>query len=725
MKKLTVFLCGVLTSFFVLAQPPLPTVHLLQAGIGLTPSGKQQLIAYPERVLQKQVVSVHIGKVAGKSIVMLATKDNRLFTLSLNAPTRWRQVAQPDLRYGSYHVHDFLITPTGEYYLATSNGLYQSQHVVASPYRATLQQWQFHNNFLDSNLLHLQWVQQGKQKHPTVRAVAQNGAQYATQDQATLSPSLAKWPNISAVVNYGNGYVYVFLNDGRYLRADAKTGVLSDGYPASTSSGWSGVTEEEAKQIVAAVNYGNGKVYLFLKNNHYLRYDINTDRVDSGYPMVTSEHWHGITATWANNLVAAVSYGNGKVYFFANDGTYIRYDVAQDKVDAGYPAPTNASNWDGTTSKTGKQIVAAYSLASGIYGFLFAQGVAHIGRNIAMDAYFGAQPGGGVPTLYSNGNQQLPLYVAICPVGSDTTPISDDELSQVKQYLLINDANNNQEIGFNCERNGALYTYTKNDYQHGIGGSQYYALPTTFHLMANSGACRDPNLTRVIAVYLQSSSLDVSKAVYVHLNYFDAYDKVHTISTHDSSSNTTFRLHVPQTYSEQSFTTWANWLSYYSWTVALNWMYDINRYTFTRDLGNQGFYIGSLSDETGKDARMWSGPGTNYNLIQGLGGINDGQVNAANYDEGPLTTPEHERFNNSGDWTQLYNSQNYGAGESFYPGSAHTFYIGTWHGPGGSGNWGQHPYHHFKGFDNYGNPIDVSLRVCAGADASDGDCNMN
>ena len=60
-------------------------------------------------------------------------------------------------------------------------------------------------------------------------------------------------------------------------------------------------------------------------------------------------------------------------------------------------------------------------------------------------------------------------------------------------------------------------------------------------------------------------------------------------------------------------------------------MYDINSYTFTRDLGNQGFYIFSLSDETGKDARMWSGPGTNYNLIQGLGGINDGQVNAANY----------------------------------------------------------------------------------------------
>ena len=114
MQKLPVFLWGVLASFSVLAQPLLPTLHLLQAGIGITPSGKrQQLITYPESVLQKQVVSVHIGKVAGRAIVMLATHDNRLFTLSLNMPNRWHQVAQPDLRYGSYHVHDFIVTPTG------------------------------------------------------------------------------------------------------------------------------------------------------------------------------------------------------------------------------------------------------------------------------------------------------------------------------------------------------------------------------------------------------------------------------------------------------------------------------------------------------------------------------------------------------------------------------------------------------------------------------------
>ena len=69
--------------------------------------------------------------------------------------------------------------------------------------------------------------------------------------------------NISATVNYGNGYVYAFLNDGLYLRADAKTGVLSDGYPKTTSSKWPGVTDTQAKQIVAAVNDGNGKVYLF------------------------------------------------------------------------------------------------------------------------------------------------------------------------------------------------------------------------------------------------------------------------------------------------------------------------------------------------------------------------------------------------------------------------------------------------------------------------------
>jgi len=91
------------------------------------------------------------------------------------------------------------------------------------------------------------------------------------------------------------------------------------------------------------VVWNNGKAYFF-KGNQYIRYDIAADKADAGYPVPIKGNWPGLEA-FADGIDAVVNWGNGKAYFFKGN-QYIRYDIAADKADAGYPLPING-NWPG------------------------------------------------------------------------------------------------------------------------------------------------------------------------------------------------------------------------------------------------------------------------------------------------------------------------------------------------------------------------------------------
>jgi hypothetical protein len=46
-------------------------------------------------------------------------------------------------------------------------------------------------------------------------------------------------------------------------------------------------------------------------------------------------------------ITGALNGPGGKAQFFLSDGTYIRYDVAADRADPGYPKPVTDRTWPG------------------------------------------------------------------------------------------------------------------------------------------------------------------------------------------------------------------------------------------------------------------------------------------------------------------------------------------------------------------------------------------
>jgi hypothetical protein len=85
--------------------------------------------------------------------------------------------------------------------------------------------------------------------------------------------------------------------------------------------------------IDAALDWGNGKLYLF-KGSEYVRYDIAADKADDGYPQRIEASW---TRLWSEGYRRRGLTGEmARLTFFAETNTSLTI-IAADAVDSGYP----------------------------------------------------------------------------------------------------------------------------------------------------------------------------------------------------------------------------------------------------------------------------------------------------------------------------------------------------------------------------------------------------
>jgi hemopexin len=196
-----------------------------------------------------------------------------------------------------------------------------------------------------------------------------------TTDPGYPKPIAGNWPGLAeagfaqrvgAGVNWGNGKVYMFnlFMPDQYVRYDIGADRVDPGYPRPIAGNWPGVLEAgftSGHGVYACVKWGQNREFLFQRNK-YLPFDVGVDNVDAGYPLAIGGNWPGFAeAGFGESIDTAIRWWNGKAFFFLGN-QYIRYDIATDKVDAGYPLPI-AGNWPGMAEAGfGEGIQAAVEL---------------------------------------------------------------------------------------------------------------------------------------------------------------------------------------------------------------------------------------------------------------------------------------------------------------------------------------------------------------------------
>jgi len=190
---------------------------------------------------------------------------------------------------------------------------------------------------------------------------------------AMTAPVLMAQTYVTAAINWPGGKVQFFLSDGNYVRYDIAADHADEGYPKGVDdTTWPGLGFS-GRNIIGAFNGLNGKAYFFFSDGTYSRYDIAADHADAGYPQrVTDENWPGLGA-FGPSISGALNWTDNKVQIFINDGQYLRYDLTADKTDAGYPQKITNKNWPGL-EKYGTLITAAVNFQNGKAYFFLGDG---------------------------------------------------------------------------------------------------------------------------------------------------------------------------------------------------------------------------------------------------------------------------------------------------------------------------------------------------------------
>jgi hypothetical protein len=152
--------------------------------------------------------------------------------------------------------------------------------------------------------------------------------------------------DITAAMNVDDD-AYFFLSDGRYIKYDLKDFFMEKGYPRTVSNdNWSGLASH-AKDISAVLRYNETYAYFFLSDGRYLLYNLQKQQMSSDSPQsFDGSEWRGIELGNAH-IQSIFSWNNGKIYCFLSNQNYLRFDRYDRAFEPGYPRTISEETWPG------------------------------------------------------------------------------------------------------------------------------------------------------------------------------------------------------------------------------------------------------------------------------------------------------------------------------------------------------------------------------------------
>jgi len=175
----------------------------------------------------------------------------------------------------------------------------------------------------------------------------QGGTQNIASGWTGLASFAGGATNIDAAMNSGSGKVF-FFKGSLYSRFDIATKTMDSGYPKLIEGNWSGLSLFDGGSGDLDAILTDGTFAYFFKGQEYIKFDLTADETLARYPRDISQlTWEG-PHIWSGKIDAAMNLGNGKAFFF-KEGAYIRFDIADDSADNGYPKAIDGATWPGLT----------------------------------------------------------------------------------------------------------------------------------------------------------------------------------------------------------------------------------------------------------------------------------------------------------------------------------------------------------------------------------------
>ncbi|WP_434362908.1 hemopexin repeat-containing protein [Parasalinivibrio latis] len=200
---------------------------------------------------------------------------------------------------------------------------------------------------------------------------------------------ISEIPHVEAMHGWSNDRIYMFRSDNSYLRYSKTTDKTDVGYPKPINyTYWSGL-EDYKDSISGAFKLDDTTVIFFLNDGRYIEFDIPSDRARDGFPKNTADNWPGV-GPYATQISAAFRWNDAKVFFFLKNGTYLRYNTVNNQVDAGYPKNVDNSTWPGLEG-LGEKIISAIQWSDSV-GYIFFNNRTYVKYDITNDKTYSGYP---------------------------------------------------------------------------------------------------------------------------------------------------------------------------------------------------------------------------------------------------------------------------------------------------------------------------------------------